>query len=177
MAARLNRETARNELVRLLKGLDFYRTWQISSIKRSKGTITQEDLNNIVEPGSTFLEAFDAAKGRYYRTVLKEVQSWYSFEAAELSFLANVGNEEWAADIRQFLSDFRREVEFDFYVEAGLLRKTVDKVLKRKRITKDDEYYLLNELVVDVSQVAVSPDELVAISDLLNEFENRHKPS
>ena len=58
MTQNAKREATRNELLRLLEGLEFYRAWRISAIKAAKGEVRQEDLNEIVEPSTAFLEYF-----------------------------------------------------------------------------------------------------------------------
>ena len=135
-----NRETNRNELLRLLEGLEFYRTWMIAAITREKGAVTQADLNEIVMPGSFFLDLFDATKGRRSQQVIKEVQLWYSHTASDLAYLAHAGDGgSAAADIRQFLAEFQVQTGFSFYAEAGLLEKTARKTLKRGKIANEND--------------------------------------
>ncbi|WP_338551078.1 hypothetical protein [Roseovarius phycicola] len=167
-----DRDTARRELVRLLEGLECYRSWKISCIDRDKGVVTEDDLNQVVMPSSFFLQVFDETKGSSSAAVIKEVQQWYSHTASDLRYMMNSGDEAWTADARQFLKDFPGEVGFDFYAEAGLLRKVADKALKSRKITNQGDYYSLRELENDVSQSVLSSEELAEISELLREFEN-----
>jgi len=175
MAERTNRDAVRGELIRLLEGLEFYRSWAISSLKRDKGTVTKDDLDQIVLPGSFFLQIFDDTKGSRCAEVLKEVRQWYSHAASDLFNMANFGEEALAAEANEFLKDFRKEVGFDFYAEARLLRKTADEALKLRKITNPEDYYSLKELENDLSQSVISSNELARVSDLLRQFENQFK--
>lgn len=172
MAKGTNRDIARRELVRLLEGLDCYRSWKISCIERDKGVVTEDDLNQVVMPSSFFLQVFDETKGSSSVAVIKEVRKWYSQTASDLFYIVNSDDEAWAADARQFLENFPKEVGFDFYAEAGLLRKVADKALKSRKITNQGDYYSLRELENDASQSVVSSKELTEISELLREFAN-----
>ena len=98
------RDTARKELLRLLKGLEFYRAWRIAGIKAANGEIREEDLNEIVEPSGAFLEYFDNAGGRYGQ-ILQFVREWYSHAYSDLCLLANTDGEAISSEIRKFLSD------------------------------------------------------------------------
>ena len=164
------REAARQELLRLLKGLKFYRTWQIARIKSAKGEIRQEDLNEIVEPCTAFLEYFDNAGGRYGQ-ILQMVREWYSHSYSDLCIQENTCGETVSAEIRKFLSDFRNEVGFEFQSEASIVAKTVRKVLKNGKITRENDYYLLKELENFEGQTLSTGSELAAVSNLLRQFE------
>lgn len=122
MTDNAKRDAARDELLRLLKGLEFYRAWRIAGIKSANGEMRQEDLNEIVEPSTAFLKYFDDAGGRYGQ-YLQFVREWYSHTYSDLCILANTGGEAVSDQIRKFLSDFRDEVGFEFQSEAGLVAK------------------------------------------------------
>lgn len=137
-----------------------------------KGEVRQEDLNEIVESGSEFLEDFDNAGGQYSQ-INQFVREWYSHTYADLCYMINTGNEEVSSEIRQFLEDFRNEVGFDFQSEAGLVAKTIRKALKRGKIIKDDDYYILKELESDLSQALLKGSDFDAVSEMLRHFESR----
>lgn len=71
MTRNAKRDAARDELIRLLNGLEFYRAWRIAGIKASQGEARQEDLNAIVEPSTAFIKHFDDAGGGSMATFLK----------------------------------------------------------------------------------------------------------
>ncbi|MEM1079719.1 MAG: hypothetical protein AAGI09_14470 [Pseudomonadota bacterium] len=166
------RDAARDELLRLLKGLEFYRAWRLAGIKAANGEIRQEDLNMIVEPSTAFLEYFDNAGGRYSQ-ILQFVREWYSHTYSDFCLLMNTGGEEVSSEIRKFLSDFRNEAGFEFQFEAGLVAKTVRKVLKSGKIARENDYYILKELENSVDQTILTAVELSAVTDLLRHFESR----
>jgi hypothetical protein len=166
------RDAARSELLRLLKGLDFYRDWRILSIKKLKGNVSQEDLNEIVAPSAALLESFDNA-GYQYRQVLKIVREWYSHTFSHLCYLAHSDCEEVASESRQFLKDFRNEMGFEFQSEAELVATILGQALKRGKINKSGEYYILKELENDVGQTLVSDEDFDIVSEMLRRFENR----
>lgn len=166
-----NNDIARCELIRLLDGLEFYRSWRISSIEREKGIVTEDDLNQIVMPGTFFLEAFDGTKGRGRMSVLKEVQSWYSHTAGDLLLMKKSNDPIRAADAQNFVVNFKQEVGFCFWAEAGLLREMADEAMRLGKIADQDQYYSLRELEIDPSHSEISPDELSIISGLLRDFE------
>jgi hypothetical protein len=172
MKQQSKRDAARTELLRLLQGLEFYRAWRISGIESVKGTVTQEDIDRIVEPGTSFLELFDRS-GPLYIQILKDVQEWYSHTYSDLCFLMNAGPEEVSSEIRGFLDDFRVNVGFEFQAEADLVAKTIKKSLKQGRITRESDYFLLKEVENDTSQAFLDRRELDDISKLLRRFENR----
>jgi len=172
MTNNAKRDAARDELLRLLKGLEFYRAWRIAGIKSANGEMHQEDLNEIVMPSTAFLKLFDDAGGRYGQ-ILQLVREWYSHTYSDLCSLANTGGEAVSAEIRKFLSDFRDEVGFEFQSEAGLVGKTVRKVLKSGIITRENDYYILKELENSVDRAFLTGNELAAVSDLLRRFESR----
>jgi len=166
------RDAARSELLRLLKGLDFYRDWRILSFKKLKGNVSQEDLNEIVAPSTAFLENFDNA-GYQYRQVLKIVRESYSHTYSHLCYLAHSDCEEVASESRQFLRDFRKEMGFEFQSEAELVAKILGQALKRGKIFQSSEYYILKELENDVSQTLLSSGDFDIVYEMLRRFENR----
>lgn len=172
MTRNTKRDAARGELVRLLKGLECYRSWRISSIERDNGVVTEDDLNQIVMPSSFFLQVFDGTKGNGGAAVIKDVRQWYSHTASDLLYMMNSDDDAWASDAKQFLKSFPKEVGFDFYTEAGFLRKMADKALRSRKIENQGNYHSLRELVNDLSQSVLSSEELAKISELLRDFEN-----
>lgn len=172
MTDNAKRDAARDELLRLLKGLEFYRAWRIAGIKAANGEIRQEDLNEIVEPSTAFLEYFDNAGGRYGQ-ILQLVREWYSHTYSDFCFLTNTGREPVSSEIRQFLKDFRNEVGWEFQSEARLVATTARKVLKSGKITRENDYYILKELENSVDQALLTGNELDAVSNLLRHFESR----
>lgn len=170
MTKTAKRDAARRELLRLLKGLDFYRAWRISGIKVGKGGIRQEDLNDIVAPGTVFLEAFDKAGGQYSQ-ILQVVCECYAHIYSDFCDQLNAGDRAISSEIRQFLQDFRSDVGFDFQSEAGLVAKTIKEALKRGKITKDKDYFLLKELENDTGQTLLKERELDAVFKMLRDFE------
>lgn len=169
------RNTARAELMRLLPGLDYYRDWQIGLIRARQGTVTQADLNAIVEPGARFAEMFDAARGVGYRQILKDVKEWYARTAADLTRFARDGDDEVRAAISAFLAGFRREIGFDFHAEAGFIDTAAAKALRRGKITGAAEYEMFHGLEDDTDQTAMSADDRAQISALLRAYEARTK--
>ena len=164
------RDVARNELLRLLKGLEFYRAWRISGIKAANREVRQEDLNEIVEPSTAFIEYFDKAGGQYGQ-ILQSVREWYSHTYSDLCYLANTGGEAVSSEIRKFLKDFRNEVGFGFQSEAGLVAKTIKKALNSGKITKENDYFILRELENSIDQTLLKGSELDAVSNMLRHFE------
>lgn len=172
-SSRQTREAARQDLIRLLDGLDYYRSWRIASVQRDKGMVTQEDLNQIVMPGSFFLQAFEETSDRQMRGVVDEVRQWYAHTASDLTYLARIEGE---AEIQAFLADFRKDMGFDFFSESGLVKKTADKALKQNKIANDKAYYILKELETDLSQTILTDPQMTEISDLLRAYEARKRP-
>lgn len=172
MTQKAKRDAARSDLLRLLKGLEFYRDWRISGIKTMKGEVQQEDLNEIVEPSTALLEYFDNAGGQYGQ-ILQFVREWYSHTYSEICYMINTGGDTVSSNNRQFLKDFREEVGFDFQSEAGLVVKIIRKALESGRVASENDYYILKELEVNVDQTFLKGSDLDAISDMLRHFENR----
>lgn len=142
-------------------------------MEREKGAVTEEDLNEVVTPGSSFLHVFDETRGGGGAAIIKEVRKWYAHTASDLLHMMNSGDEAWGADARQFLERFSREVGFDFFAEAGLLRKVANKALGSGKIARQGDYHSLKELENDLSQSVLSSEELAEISKLLRDYENR----
>jgi hypothetical protein len=172
MGKKPDRAIIKGELIRLLEGLEFYRAWQISLVKHRKGVVTQEDLNEIVEPASVFLEEFESAKGSQYLYVLRDVQQWYAHTASDLSFLSNQ-DALCAEAVHAFLIAFRTEIGFDFFKEADVLRKIATQVLKAGKIKSSGDYYCLVELENDLSQTVLTAEEMTQISRLLRTYEGQ----
>lgn len=160
--------------MRLLKGVEFYRSWIINSIELAKGSITQDELNQIVVPSAVFLQEFDNIKGGRCSCVIKEIQQWYSYTASDLFNMIEFGEEAISAEVSKFLSDFRIEVGFNFFAEAGLLGKTVNRVLEKGEIVAEVDYYSLKELENDQSQSLISATQQAQVSDLLRKFESQN---
>lgn len=175
MAKRTNRDAQRRELVRLLKGLEYYRSWRISALERDKGVVIEDDLNKIVMPSSFFLKPYDETKGSAGSAVIKEVRQWYSHTASDLFSLIKSGDKARASDAKKFLKDFQSEVGFDFIAEAGFYEEMTFKALKQGRITSPEIYHSLKELENDLSQSNIGSEELIKISELLRDFEDRVK--
>lgn len=174
MTRNAKRDAARIELLRLLKGLEFYRAWRIADIRKNKGKILEEDLNEIVEPSKSFIKHFDSAGGQYNQ-ILQFVRSWYSHTYSELCYLANTGSVAMSSEVRQFLREFRTEVGFDFQSEAGLVAKIARNAITKGDITRESDYFILVELEANVDQTLLEGSELHAISEMLRRFENRSK--
>lgn len=166
-----NRDALRRELVRLLAGLEFYRTWAIVAIERDKGQVSQSDLNQIVMPAAEFLQIFDDTKGARCAHILRDVQLWYAQTAGDLFHFEKTADPKFAADIRQFFDDFRQHTGFDFYAEAGLLKKIASQTLKTGKIATPQDYDALKELENTVDQPVLEPAEMVQIAALLRKFE------
>lgn len=174
MAGKASRAQARQDLIRLLAGLEYYRSWRIAQIKAARGVVTADDLAAIVEPGSSFLEYFDAARGAAFTQIVDSVQQWYSHTASDLGRLASSGDAATADAVRRFLDNFRRDVGFGFHSESGTLGRTAEKVLCRNRVENFREYYALRELETDLSQRTLAPERLARVAQLLRKFEESH---
>jgi hypothetical protein len=172
-----DRNALRRELILLLKGLDFFRAWRLTSLKGQRVGIPEEDLvGEVVMSGSFFLQLFDETKGRRCTEILKEVRVWYSHASSDLNYLANLSEKD-RSEVRQFFDDFQNNVGFSFHAEAGTLRKVADRALKRGKIGNEEEYYLLNELRNDLSQTVLKAEELASVSALFVSFEGRAEAS
>ena len=171
MTSNENRDATRGELLRLLKGLDCYRAWAISTMEREKGSVTQEDLNQIVMPGSFFLELFDQTNGNRCRDILRQVRQWYSVTATQLQAVKGSGDAVLAAEVDRFLQRFREDTGFDFHAEAGLVRKTIERALKENRIADETDYRLLKGGEDDGMLADLGPDDLGTLLQLLRDFE------
>ena len=162
----------RAELETLTKGLDFYRDWQIALFHQRHGQNAEPDLNTMVISGKEWLDLFDeqsTARGK--RFFIQEVQKWYALTANDLCDLMDQGNDV-AQSIRRFLEDFRTHTGFDFYDKAGLIRKTVDKVLKRGKVITQSEWYTLHELQVSDQSSTITAAEMVKVTELMAEYES-----
>ncbi|MGR3637764.1 MAG: hypothetical protein ACU0BK_17800 [Shimia sp.] len=161
----------RLELLRLLEGLEFYRSWRIDGLLAEKGDVTQDDLNNIVVPSSFFLDLFDQSKGVSGRFVIKEVQSWYSHTAGDLEYWRRAGGLYTSGDVERFLEAFQQTFGFSFWEVSGYLKKVANKVLRRGSVTRDEEFYALRELEADLSSSVITKAELKRLQNLLRDYE------
>ncbi len=123
-------------------------------------------------PSAALLESFDNA-GYQYRQVLKIVREWYSHTYSHLCYLAHADCEDVASESRQFLKDFRNEMGFESQSEAELVATILGQALKRGKINKSGEYYILKELENDVGQTLLSDEDFDIVSEMLRRFENR----
>lgn len=161
----------RSELLRLLDGLEVYRSWRIASVKRETGRVTQDDLNQIVMPSEMFLEMFEDAGTGERRLVLNEVKTCFSHIGHDLSELRKTDDQVARKSLQEFLDGFREKTGVDFFVESGFLRTLVGKVLKRGRITSDEEYESLKELETSSVTGAFTEADILEISQMLRRFE------
>jgi hypothetical protein len=167
-----DRAALRKKLVRLLNGLDFYRTWRVSSLKIQYDDISEQDLvNQVVMSGAYFLKLFDQTKGNRCKEVIKEVSLWYSHASSELNYFASLSEKD-RYEVQKFLDDFKKVVGFSFHAEAGTLKKIANRALKRGKITDEREYYMLNEVRIDLSQTILNAEEQAEISQMLQLFED-----
>ncbi|MEC7964160.1 MAG: hypothetical protein VX083_06315 [Pseudomonadota bacterium] len=164
-----NKEAARKDLLRLLEGLEHYRSWAISAIEQERDKVTQEDLNQIVVPSSFFLEAFDDAKGKSANFILDEVRQWYSHTASDFRQLS--ANPVYAVEIERYLKQFKEDFGYDFFAASNLVEMTASKAMARGAITTEQEYETLVELEKDQSQSIVSSKDLAKLVKLLRDFE------
>ncbi|MBV2359093.1 hypothetical protein KUH32_04835 [Thalassococcus sp. CAU 1522] len=161
----------RDELVRLLKGLDLYRAWRLSRLKRQHPGVDESALaDEVVLPGSHFLHLFDTATDKNRLSVLREVRAWYAHGASDLANMARL-SDETRREVDRFLDEFRETLGVGFHSQAGTLRKTADRVLKRGKVRTEDEYHLLKELEIDLSQTVLDADALERLSAMLRLFE------
>ena len=175
MNQKTDREALRIELLILLEGLDYYRSWRILSLKRQHTGIPEESLvGQVVMSGQNYLQIFDENKGKRCAEVLKEVRIWYSHTASDLNYFASLSEDD-RCEVRQFLDDFQKNVGFCFHAKAGTLRKMADRVLKHGKVKSEEEYYALNELRNDLSQTILKGNELTNLSAILNTFEANSK--
>jgi len=171
MAKRKSEEELREEITRLAKGIDCFRDWEIERFHLWNGADAKYDLDTLVEPGSSFLDMFEEHGRSVHSFIIKEMQSWYSHTASDLQSLKKQGDQALVKEIGRFLTRFKNEVGFDFFSEAGLVRKIADKVLIRGKLVNQEEWYLLKEVRDDVSQSILSENEVNKISDLMAQFE------
>ncbi|MBO9478327.1 hypothetical protein J7382_12345 [Shimia sp. R11_0] len=165
----------RRELLRLLDGLEFYRNWRLSRLRATKGEVTQEDLNQIVMPASVFMDIFERSKGAARRAVLKEVQKWYAHTASDLQQWRVSGGLYTDGDVEAFLTAFREAQGCSFWEESGYLKKLARKVLRRGCIVREQEFYALRELDMDLSQSVLTEAEMGRLRALLTAYEAQQK--
>ncbi|CUH54314.1 hypothetical protein [Shimia marina] len=161
----------RRELLRLLEGLELYRNWRLSGLRAAKGEVTQEDLDLIVMPAAVFRDVFERSKGAARRAVLKEVQSWYAHTASDLQQWRVSGGLYTGGDVEAFLKAFRETQGCSFWEESGYLKKLARKVLRRGYIAREQEFYALRELDMDLSQSVLTEAEMGQVRALLTAYE------
>jgi hypothetical protein len=171
LVTKATREQVRQDLVRLLRGLDLYRDWRIARWQAVRGPDATFDPDEFVEPGAKTLARFDAYTGPHYAQFLRDIQTWYSVTAGELTWMRRSGDADLSQAVAAFLSDVQARTDISFLAEAGLLKKTADKVVKRGKIANDDEWYLLRDLLDDTTQGTVSPQVLSTLSTLAQQYE------
>ncbi len=163
----------RETLVRLAEGLDYYRTWRMAQLKATLPAGETLDLNTVVVPGSFFLDLYDQQSRKSDRKqILKEVQSWYAHTANEIHAFMKSGEQEVVQDINAFLARFRADIGFDFFSESGLIRKTMNKAVKRGKLANDTEWYVLQEIMVGGTAGDFTPEEIAQIQHLMTEYES-----
>ncbi|MGI3187322.1 hypothetical protein [Nioella aestuarii] len=171
MPPKPTRAQTRDALVRLLRGLDFYRDWRIAMWQQAHAPEAQPDLDEFVQTGASTLAEFDAYSGPTYFQFLKEVRQWYAVTAGELTYHLRKGAPETRAEVGRFLTAFRQEVGFDFFSESGLLKRTATKVLKRGHVARTDEWYLLKDLLDDTGDTIVSDSDRATLSRYFSDYE------
>ncbi|NKX73867.1 hypothetical protein HGG73_06780 [Rhodobacteraceae bacterium R_SAG3] len=163
----------RAELVRLIEGLDYFRTWRIAQLEATLSAGETLDLNTVVVPGSFFLDLYDQqARKSDRKQILKEVQNWYAHTANEFHAFMKSGEQEVVQDINAFLARFRADIGFDFFSESGLIRKTMNKAVKRGNLANDAEWYVLQEYMVGGTAGDFTPEEIAQIQHLMTEYES-----
>ncbi len=163
-------ETLRQDLVRLVAGLDFYRDWRIATARALGGPDHVPDPNELVLPGQFWLDGFDVnpRRGAFW---LREVRTWYAVTADELGQVLNTGNQQERAATTAFLDRFRATLGFDFFAEAGALHVLAKRVLTRGRIVNDREHEALTEIVTNTSQSILGTEDRRTLDSLLAAYE------
>ncbi|UTS79255.1 hypothetical protein [Phaeobacter piscinae] len=162
----------RAELVRLIEGLDYFRTWRIAQLEATLPAGETLDLNTVVVPGSFFLDLYDQQSRKSDRKqILKEVQSWYAHTANEFHAFMKSGEQEVVQDINAFLARFHADIGFDFFSESGLIRKTMNKAVKRGKLANDAEWYVLQEIMVGGTAGDFTSEEIAQIQLLMTVYE------
>ncbi|WP_238364074.1 hypothetical protein [Mesobacterium pallidum] len=171
MTPKPTRDQTRDALVRLLRGLDFYRDWQLALWRQAHGPEAQPDLDEFVVTGASTLAAFDAYTGPAYRQFLTDVQQWYAVTAAELTHHLRKGTPELRAEVERFLATFERHTGFSFFSESGLLKRAAARVLKRGHVATSDEWYLIKDLLDDTGTTIVTGDHRTTLSRYVSDYE------
>gem|GEM_PF-6534090 len=78
---------------------------------------------------------------------------------------------ERGPDRNKFLAFYRERTGRDFYLDVTDSKQTARSVVRRGNIKTEVEYYVVVELVNDVSQSVLSQTELVQVGDMIVEFE------
>ncbi|UWR88875.1 hypothetical protein [Phaeobacter inhibens] len=161
----------RAELVRLIEGLDHFRTWRIAQLEAVLPPGETVDLNTVVVPGSDFLDLYDQqSRKRARKQILNEVQSWYAHTANEFHECMKSSEHQVVQDINTFLARFRADIGFDFFSESGLICRMMNKAIKRGRLANDAEWCVLQELMVDGTPGDFTPKEIAQIQLLMKAY-------
>lgn len=171
MSPKATREQVRDDLCKLLRGVDLYRDWRIALWRQTRGPDAEFDPNEFVETGAETLAQFDAYTGPHYPQFLREVRAWYGHTASELTHLMKNGDAAVQTHVTRFLSEFETTTGCAFFAEAGLLQKTATKVLKRGHIASHDEYAILRDLLNDTDQTTLPPADIARVETLSLAYE------
>lgn len=169
MAKRKTREEVREELVFLASGIDLYRDWTIKMFYKYNPSGAKLDLDTIIEPGSLFTEGFDAHPGKV-SCFLREIKSAYAGVGMELRELLKHNNPTSVEETLKFLRDFKQKMGFDILNDSERLKILAIRVIKKGKITSEDQYYALREIVDDVSQVLLSDDERDQLESIIGNY-------
>jgi hypothetical protein len=170
-----DREEARRDLERLLKGLSYYREWRILVLRHTYPDFPKEEIEKqVVMPAARWLAIFDSTKGSRCSLVTDEVRQWYSHTLAELFHIRRSSGEARVA-VENFLQRFEAEVGYSLQSESGAVLKVGKAVLERGRITTEKQYYILKEVDVDPSSGIFTAEEVSNILTLLRTFEERQR--
>ncbi|WP_421905128.1 hypothetical protein [Mameliella sp.] len=170
MAQNSTKADLRPDVIRLARGVDLYREWRIRIHREAFGT--EPDLNEIVVPGSEFITIFDQTRdARGARSILRDLQSWYSVTASELRRHLQQGNADLTEAVQGFLAHFRTTLGFDLMAEGGLLRDLATQAIARGYLRTEEEWHLLKELRDDTDQTVLEAAEMAEITRLMDEFE------
>ena len=175
MPKSFDREEARRDLERLLKGLTYYREWRILMLREAHPEVPEEEIENqVVMPAAVWLAVFDSAKGSRCTQVTDEVRQWHSHTLAELFQIGRSSSEARVA-VDNFLLRFQAEVGYSLQSESGAVLKVGKAVLESGRITTEKQYYMLKEIDVDPSSGIFTADEVSKMLTLLRSFEERQQ--
>ncbi|WP_407494736.1 hypothetical protein [Pseudooceanicola sp. MF1-13] len=168
---RRNRDDTRAELRRLTPGMDLYRDWRMAMWRALHGPDAQIDPNEFNVTGAVVMDEFDAYTGPHYGHFLKDIQGWYAATASDLTYFMKTGDQETQQAVATFLADFKSNLGFSLFDEAGLWHRTVKKVLTRGHIANDQEWAIIQDILIDTDQTTVSPEDLTRIASLTQDYE------